>query len=381
MSFYLNYGKYIAEYIMKGVLISMHRLKRVVTTLSLVALLATITPAASYAAETDLLENQATTVVTVTEQQPVVQVSEAGENLEVAEKQEEPVISYDVCRYWHVKENKTPVYVSPSKANTNPSFFLDKNERIFVIGESSNGHHSVLYKDETFFIKSDALYAVTDDIFKDVGKVMFLNQETPIYRLASDDSLLVTESAKINSEITVTGESDKGFYRVEYKGKTGYIPKEVASELKAVSEVSEVQRRIAENARGNNGTFPCKSGYCAAWVTGIYHKTGLYTDKMYFDAINFWLNWGINDGITSSTRSDNIPVGAVVVGSGPSGENQFGHVGIYLGDGLVAENVGRHKITPLDEWIEHQNGECRGYKGYIGWVFPYNVDLTEFKSE
>jgi hypothetical protein len=144
-----------------------------------------------------------------------------------------------------------------------------------------------------------------------------------------------------------------------------------------------MQKLIAKNAVDNNGSVPCEAGYCAAWVAGIYSVSGATpAGENYCDAIDFWHRWGIDDGVTSSTRSDNIPIGATVVGSGGGSAlgNMYGHVGIYIGDGYVADNVGRHRVIPLEDWIAYNDGICDGYQGYIGWVFPFNIDWQDYPT-
>lgn len=48
-----------------------------------------------------------------------------------------------------------------------------------------------------------------------------------------------------------------------------------------------------------------------------------------------------------------IQVGATVYGYSSS---QYGHVGIYIGNGMVAHNIGEVKIERLDEWIKKYKG-------------------------
>lgn len=126
------------------------------------------------------------------------------------------------------------------------------------------------------------------------------------------------------------------------------------------------QQAVVEHATNNNGTFPCTANYCAAWVTGIYQAAGVEAPTG--NAIDMWENY--KD--TGSTSRDNIPVGAVVCGSGVGEMGaEYGHVGIYLGNGRIANNIGSFQIAnSIDEWVSWQTATCHGYTGWIGWVAP-----------
>lgn len=133
--------------------------------------------------------------------------------------------------------------------------------------------------------------------------------------------------------------------------------------------VTPVMERIVEIARNNQGTYPCLPDYCAAWVTGVYQAAGAPVVP-YGDAIDMWNVY--RD--TGSASMENIPPGAVVCGSG-SGEMgaRYGHVGIYLGDGLVANNVGSFSIEAIESWCAWQTANCQGHVGWIGWVYPGGI--------
>lgn len=58
-----------------------------------------------------------------------------------------------------------------------------------------------------------------------------------------------------------------------------------------------------------------------------------------------------------------IPVGTTVYGYSSS---QYGHVGIYIGNGMVAHNIGEIKIQSLESWIKTYQGFAWCWKnGYI----------------
>lgn len=145
----------------------------------------------------------------------------------------------------------------------------------------------------------------------------------------------------------------------------------IANRFYSDKDASATQKLVAHNAEINNGTFPCTQNYCAAWVGGIYDASGL--GNVYGNAIDYWTNWQGSGG-----QEKNPPVGSVVVSSG-WGEmgSIYGHVGIVLTGGRVADNIGYHRISDsVDAWVSGMNATCRGYNGYIGWVWPNNRDLS-----
>lgn len=133
--------------------------------------------------------------------------------------------------------------------------------------------------------------------------------------------------------------------------------------------VTEEMERIVNVATSNTGTYPCTPGYCAAWVTGVYQAANASVIPS-GNAIDMWNNYSD----TGSTSMNNIPPGAIVCGSGEGSAGAlFGHVGIYLGNGMVASNVGSHQIETLESWCSWQTANCQGHVGWIGWVYPGGV--------
>lgn len=118
---------------------------------------------------------------------------------------------------------------------------------------------------------------------------------------------------------------------------------------------------------------PCPgAGLCLKWVDDVYENAGLSTQRLNSAYDSYKAN-----GI--STDRNNIPIGATVYGTGTGNKGPYGHVGIYIGDGKVVDNVGSIKTQTLDEWISWQenyaknsnnvmtdiNGESQ--HGWLGW--------------
>ncbi|MCI8835256.1 MAG: hypothetical protein HFH24_07770 [Ruminococcus sp.] len=133
--------------------------------------------------------------------------------------------------------------------------------------------------------------------------------------------------------------------------------------------VTPVMQVIVDTAQTNSGIYPCTSDMCAQWVTGVFIASDASVIP-YGNAIDMWNNYRT----TGSTDMENIPPGAIVCGSGYGEMGAiYGHVGIYIGNGMVANNRGYFSIETVEEWSSWQTATCQGYTGWIGWVFPGGV--------
>lgn len=86
---------------------------------------------------------------------------------------------------------------------------------------------------------------------------------------------------------------------------------------------------------------------CAAWVSQVYEK-----------ALGRYPTGNANDmyeQLTGTDRAELEPGMALAVSTHPHTEagRQYGHIAIYLGNGLVMDNVGRIRTTPLEWWLWH----------------------------
>ena len=125
---------------------------------------------------------------------------------------------------------------------------------------------------------------------------------------------------------------------------------------------SELQKRIAVIAKNNAGTQPATAGWCAAWVSGVYQAAGLpYPGG---NAIDFWYKW--KD--TGSTDMSKCPIGAAVVTYPTDGNRPYGHIGIYIGNGMIANNIGGVVLWSIEKF--NRNG------GIAGWVYPNGVPFN-----
>lgn len=106
------------------------------------------------------------------------------------------------------------------------------------------------------------------------------------------------------------------------------------------------------------------SGLCAMWVSQVFYNAGFsYPGGNACDQYSSWC--------TSSNR-DNLCTGMIVaVSSHPhtSAGIVYGHVGIYMGNGVVMDNVGYIRSISLNEWISYYGATVTPRWGWIGgWV-------------
>lgn len=88
------------------------------------------------------------------------------------------------------------------------------------------------------------------------------------------------------------------------------------------------------------------TGWCAAWVSNVYARAGVgYISgnacDMYYSYCHSSDRSTLQAGMIIATPT-NPPTADGII---------YGHVGIYIGDGLVMDNVGPIRTTPLDTWI------------------------------
>ena len=129
-------------------------------------------------------------------------------------------------------------------------------------------------------------------------------------------------------------------------------------------------------------------GYCAAWVDIVLqnagfssyfsylrptkyayaHESGLITSEEYaydtaFNANDYWAY------VCYSSNEDDLEPGMIVAtrSTYTTLGKQFGHVGIYLGDGKVISSVGYIEILSLSEWNARYNNTS--YGSTIRWGF------------
>lgn len=117
--------------------------------------------------------------------------------------------------------------------------------------------------------------------------------------------------------------------------------------------VNDTQKKIVAVATNSESYgISAKSGYCQAWVADVYQAVTGKRGHAHC-ALCAADMWAVSQDFSK------IQVGATVYGYSSS---QFGHVGIYIGNGMVAHNIGEIKIERLDEWIKKYKGFAWGWE-------------------
>lgn len=135
-------------------------------------------------------------------------------------------------------------------------------------------------------------------------------------------------------------------------------------------EMNDLQQEVVKVAK-NSAAYGCiqRKGMCQAWAYQVYYYAGAcaeYTTR--HCALHAGCEWSV------STDWSQIPLGATVYGYSSS---IYGHVGIYIGDGIVAHNVGGIAFTDLDDWIKQYKGVCWGWNGrdLTGGSYPFRTGI------
>ena len=89
-------------------------------------------------------------------------------------------------------------------------------------------------------------------------------------------------------------------------------------------------------------------GYCAMWVSQVFNNAGYgYAGGNANDMYNRW---------TSSSNRADLKTGMIVAVSTHShtwAGRIYGHIGIYIGNGMMMDNVGYIRTISVDEWVRY----------------------------
>lgn len=137
-----------------------------------------------------------------------------------------------------------------------------------------------------------------------------------------------------------------------------------SAKLDSNQELGELGERVTEktqkilDAAYNTGSPG--GGLCAMWVSMVHDGAGLgYPGG---NANDMYWNW-----CTSSDRSEIQPGMIIAVPSHThtSAGSTYGHVGIYMGNGMVRDNIGYIRDISLDEWINYYSTTYTPKWGFI----------------
>ncbi len=113
----------------------------------------------------------------------------------------------------------------------------------------------------------------------------------------------------------------------------------------------------AAYAVGSPGT-----GLCAAWVTDVFQYAGL--GSFWGNADDMYYSW-------CHTATSQIKPGMIIaVNSSPASAAGliYGHIGIYMGNGIVRHNVGFIQNMSLSSWVSYYSALATPLCGWLGGI-------------
>lgn len=181
------------------------------------------------------------------------------------------------------------------------------------------------------------------------GSVMAALQGAASVKEASDTVLTRFENPADQSDSVKQTRAERGQYYYDLFGG------------RRAEELTEMQKKVVEIAMNSaDYGIAANAGYCQAWAAYVYAKAGLPIDNSSCARVS-GERYGVSDDWST------IPAGAAVYGYSSS---QYGHVGIYVGYGLVYHNIGGVAVDTLEDWVRYYNGFC--------WGWEAGSDLTQY---
>lgn len=104
-------------------------------------------------------------------------------------------------------------------------------------------------------------------------------------------------------------------------------------------------------------------GLCAGWCSMVMANAG-------YGSVSGNANDMYAEFCHSSDRSELMPGMAVAVSSHPntSAGRIYGHIGMYIGGGMMMDNVGEIRTISVDEWCDYYGGTCAPRWGWLNDV-------------
>lgn len=144
--------------------------------------------------------------------------------------------------------------------------------------------------------------------------------------------------------------------------------------LQSLASANDTQKHIVDVAQ--SGRVIPYPHMCQAWALEVLQEAGVVP----WDRAWCCAHHAMDDSPPRSSDLSNIPVGACVfsdkvnIGCPVCGRDA-GHVGIYIGDGMVMENLeGRVQTKPLSQWVSERQGWFPGAHITWGWMGGYEAE-------
>lgn len=182
--------------------------------------------------------------------------------------------------------------------------------------------------------------------------MLYRISHTDSIQFASDYFLKHYENPRIQNEEIHQQRARKGqYYYDKYTNPVQEVPQQ--------DNLTQAQKDVIQIASHSDAyNIPAEKGYCMAWVTAVYREAGhsmTASPSALASAESFSMSEDLSD----------IPLGAAIYGKH---NDKYGHIGLYVGNGVVFHNANGAVSDTLEDWIRQYDGFC--------WGWPGGIDLT-----
>ncbi len=221
-------------------------------------------------------------------------------------------------------------------------------------------------KKEQLAAQEESLVAEKDQLVKTQEKLKAQKQEVD---KKQDEASQYLESCSVEVKEAIKERDREIAAAAEQRRRQ---QQQAAEAAEAASSSSQSKPDVViEHARGSlaavldaaNSVPSPGIGYCAMWVSRVFSAAGL--GYPYGNANDMYYSW-----CTSSDRSQLKPGMIVAVSTYPynSAGRIYGHVGIYMGNGIVRDNIGYINSQSLDSWISYYGASVPVRWGWINGI-------------
>lgn len=174
----------------------------------------------------------------------------------------------------------------------------------------------------------------------------------------SDEGGIVLVNRATGLALDISGASTRSGANVQEYTKNG--TKAQCWRLVPVSNVglSKLQQAVIKSAKNTPST---PAGYCSEWITRVFRNAGL--GSWYGDACDMYWNYCKNGYLPA------IQPGMIVAVSSHGhtwAGSIWGHIGIYIGDGLIMDSIGYVRTMSLQEWVDYYGNRVTPKWGWVG---------------
>lgn len=200
-------------------------------------------------------------------------------------------------------------------------------------------------------------------------------QNLEVLQAQQQEELAAAQAKQAEAESLVSSLSSEVQALMEQHDAEMVAAQEAAAEAKRIAEEAKKQKKSwATNTNtsvlGNGSLAAVTSaaartpspggGLCAAWITHVFANAGVGTfGGNACDMCAWWC------GLDVSQIKPGMIIAVESSSSGTTAGRIYGHIGVYLGDGLVHHNVGYIKTDTVSSWVSTY---CKYMSARCGWL-------------